>query len=180
MKTLNKVALVLAASVAAVSANAAISYGTSADAAPYIGVKVGQVNTDLSNAPSSIAYGVYGGYNLDQNFGVEAEYLASENKDYTAQGINREYDAKTYGVYGTYRHHLNNTPFYAKGKLGLAKTDIDDKSVSGTSTTSKDETGLAGGVALGYNATSNIGVELGYNYLSSDANTWGVGAHLKF
>lgn len=180
MKTLNKAILALgASSVLTMSANAAITYGSSAAGQPYVGVKVGQI--DIDGAPSkATAYGVYGGYNFDQNFGVEAEYIGSEDKGYTQGARDYEYNAKTYGAYGTYRYNFNNTPAYVKGKLGVAKTEVEDKSLDGRYSAESDETGLAGGVAVGFNATPNVGIEAGYNYLGSDANMWGVGAHLKF
>ncbi|WFF38933.1 porin family protein [Moraxella nasibovis] len=180
MKTLNKAILALgASSILAMSANAAITYGSAAAGQPYVGVKVGQI--DVDGLPSkATAYGVYGGYNFDQNFGAEVEYVGSETKGYSEGLANYEYDAKTYGAYGTYRYHFNNTPVYAKGKLGIAKTEVEDKGVNVNYTSSSDKTSLAGGVAVGFNATPNFGIEAGYNYLNADASMWGVGAHLKF
>lgn len=179
MKALNKAILALgASSVLAMSANAAMTYGSSAAGQPYVGVKVGQIDAD--KAKKATAYGIYAGYNFDQNLGAEVEYLGSEDKGYVTNNQNRKYDAKTYGAYGTYRYHFNDTPVYVKGKLGLAKTDVSDKALNANSIIKKDTTGLAGGVAVGFNANQNFGIEAGYNYLSSDANMWGVGAHLKF
>ncbi|OOR89378.1 cell envelope biogenesis protein OmpA [Moraxella caviae] len=182
MKTLTKTLLALGASSAlAMSANAAISYGSAAAGQPYVGVKVGQIDADQPK--DATAYGVYAGYNFDQNFGAEVEYVGSDDKKFTQGASTYEYDAKTYGAYGTYRYHFNNTPFYAKGKLGVAKTEVKVErieGVSGARSYEGDKTGLAGGVAVGYNPTANIGIEAGYNYLSSDANMWGIGAHLKF
>ena len=179
MKILNKAILALgASSVLAMSANAAITYGSAAAGQPYVGVKVGQIDAD--KAKNATAYGVYAGYNFDPNFVAEVEYMGSEDKSYTANGVDREFDAKTYGAYGTYRYNFNNTPVYVKGKLGIAKTEVEDRRVSGNSTIESDKTSLAGGAAVGFNATPNVGFEAGYNYLNSDATMWGVGAHLKF
>lgn len=180
MKTLNKAILALgASSVLAMSANAAITYGSAAAGQPYVGVKVGQI--DIDGAPSkATAYGVYGGYNFDQNFGVEAEYVGSEDKAYSEGSANYEYNAKTYGAYGTYRYNFNNTPVYVKGKLGVAKTEVEDKGTNVNYSATFDKTSLAGGAAIGFNATPNVGFEAGYNYLNEDASMWGVGAHLKF
>ena len=44
MKTLKTLLAVSASSLLAMSANAAISYGNSADAQPYVGAKIGQVD----------------------------------------------------------------------------------------------------------------------------------------
>lgn len=181
MKMLNKTLLALAtSSLLAVSANAMVSYGANSVGQPYVGVKVGQIDIDVdnANADKATAYGVYGGYNFDQNFGVEAEYLGTDNADLTSATGRGEYDAKTYGAYGTYRYHFAGTPVYAKGKLGIAKTEAE--STSGNIVLDADKTSLAGGVGIGFQPTANFGIEAGYNYLNSDANMWGVGAHLAF
>ena len=181
MKTLNKALLALgASSLLAMSASAAVSYGVNGVGQPYIGVKAGQIDVDVdgANADKATAYGVYGGYNFDQNFGVEAEYLGTDDADITTATRKGEYDAKTYGAYGTYRYQFAGSPVYAKGKLGVAKTEA--KSTSGNIVLDQDKTSVAGGVGLGFQPTANFGIEAGYNYLNSDANMWGIGAHLTF
>lgn len=182
MKTLSKIALVGAvASVMTVSASAAMSYGAPNAGEPYVGVKIGQTNPDvLGINEKATGYGVYGGYNFDQNFGAEAEFLGTDTKSYNVGNSKYEYDAKTYGAYGTYRYHFNNTPFYAKGKLGIAKTEIDDKGVNVNYSGTVDKTSLAGGVAVGFKPASNIGIEAGYNYLNQDTTSLTLGAHLSF
>lgn len=186
MKTLNKAILALAtSSILAVSANAGVSYGANGSAQPYVGVKVGQFDIDKikGNNGDLTAYGIYGGYNFDQNVGVEVEYQGADSDKYSYNGGQYELKAKTYGAYGTYRYHFANTPVYAKGKLGIAKTDVEDKGVNVDGTSYRyesDKTSLAGGVGIGYQANNNFGIEAGYNYLNSDANVWGVGAHLAF
>ena len=83
MKTLQKTLLALAAgSLLTVGAQAATSYSNGYTGQPYVGVKVGQFDLDIDNADDPTAYGVYGGYNFDQNFGVEAEYVGSDDADY--------------------------------------------------------------------------------------------------
>lgn len=184
MKTLNKAILALAtSSILAVSANAGVSYGANGSAQPYVGVKVGQFDIDgvKGHKGDLTAYGVYGGYNFDQNYGVEVEYQGADSEKYKFGGTDYEVKAKTYGAYGTYRHQVTGAPVYLKGKLGVAKTEIEDKSVSNSSYRSeKDRTSLAGGVGLGYQPTANFGIEATYNHLNADANVWGVGAHLAF
>lgn len=182
MKALVKAILAVATTtILALSASAAISYGQAGQA--YIGVKAGQFDIDkiVGHNGDLTAYGVYGGYNFDQNFGIEAEYQGSESDKYTYLGRQYELKAKTYGVYGTYQHQFVNTPVYVKGKLGVARTEVEDKSVGSNSYRYEtDDTSLAGGVGVGFKPTNNFGVEATYNYLSSDANVWGVGAHLAF
>lgn len=178
MKTLSKIALATVLSVSAMGANAAINYGAGQ---PYVGVKVGQVDTDVMGINKKATnYGVYGGYNFDQNFGVEVEYLGSEDKSYNIGAANYEYNAKTYGAYGTYRYHFANTPVYLKGKLGIAKTEVKDKGINTSWVGAYDQTSFAGGVGVGVKAGNNLAIEAGYNYLNSDVNSWGIGASLAF
>ena len=178
MKTLQKTLLALAAgSLLSVGAQAAVAYGNGYTGQPYVGVKVGQFDVDVDGADKPTAYGVYGGYNFDPNFGIEAEYVGSDDADYRGGDI----DAKTYGAYGTYRYAFPNTGLYAKGKLGVARTEVE---ASGTTLglyngTDKD-TSLAGGVGLGYSVNPDFSVEAEYDKLGSDADLMTIGAHLKF
>lgn len=190
MKMLHKVCLTAAACALVMSANAAISYGNPTAGQVYIGAKVGQL--DVDKPKKATAYGVYAGYNFDRNLGAQVEYVGSDNADYANQGKQHSYETKSYGVYGTYRYPINNTPFYVNGKLGVAKTEVEgtegkisnnnpilDNSTRITKTYSEDKTSLAGGVGVGF-SQGNFGVEAGYSYLNKDASLWGIGAHLAF
>lgn len=169
-------------SLLSVGAQAAVNLNFAGQ--PYIGVKAGQVDVDIDNASTDKAttFGVYGGYNFDPYFGVELEYLTSNDEDATLGGVKGEYDMSTFGAYGTYRYPLPVNGLYAKGKLGIAKTDIDasagrnGKSISSSS----DETSLAGGLGLGFDVSPNLSVEGEYSMLGSDADLMSIGAHVKF
>ena len=180
MKTLQKTLLALAAgSLVSMGAQAAVSYGNGYTGQPYVGVKVGQFDLDVDGADKPTAYGVYGGYNFDPNFGIEAEYVGSDDADY----YNGDIDAKSYGAYGTYRYAFPNTGLYAKGKLGVAKTKVEGNYLSSNSsrnTYSDSDTSLAGGVGLGYSVNPNFSVEAEYDKLGSDVDLMTVGAQLKF
>ncbi|MDN6275111.1 porin family protein [Psychrobacter sp.] len=179
MKTLQKTLLAVATgSLLTVSAQAAVSYGNGYTGQPYVGAKVGQFDLDTNGADDPTAYGVYAGYNFDPNFGMEAEFVGSDDADYRGGDI----DAKTYGAYGTYRYAFPNSGIYAKGKLGIAKTEVEASSTnfSGASDFSDDDTSLAGGVGLGYSVNPDFSVEAEYDMLGSDADLMTVGAQLKF
>ncbi len=185
MKALQKSILAIAlVGAATVGANAAVTYGASTVGQPYVGLKVGQFDADIAGADKATAYGVYGGYQFDQNFGAEMEYIGSDDADINnSNGTRSTYDAKTYGAYGTYNYNFVNTPIYAKAKLGVAKNEI--KINQGNKA---DKTSIAGGLGLGYNVTPAFAVEADYNWLPSaeigntkyDTNLWTVGAKLKF
>ena len=180
MKTLQKTLLALAAgSLLSMGAQAAVSYGNGYTGQPYVGVKVGHFDLDVDGADKPTAYGVYGGYNFDPNFGIEAEYVGSDDADY----YNGDIDAKSYGAYGTYRYQFPNTGLYAKGKLGVAKTKIEGNFLAKDlerKTLSQSDTSLAGGVGLGYSVNPNFSVEAEYDKLGSDVDLMTVGAQLKF
>ena len=178
MKTLQKTLLALVAgSLLSVGAQAAMSYGNGYTGQPYAGVKVGKFDLDTDGASDPTAYGVYGGYNFDPNFGVEAEYVGSDSADYRGGDI----DAKAYGAYGTYRYAFPNTGLYAKGKLGVARTEVEASSTNlGLYNGTNKDTSLAGGVGVGYSVNSNFGIEAEYDKLGSDVDLMTIGAQLKF
>ena len=179
MKTLQKTLLALVAgSLLTVGAQAAVTYGNGYTGQPYVGVKVGQFDLDVDGADDPTAYGVYGGYNFDPNFGVEVEYVGSDDADY----YGGEIDAKTYGAYGTYRYAFPNSGLYAKGKVGIAKTELEASATVAGKTRSKsaDDTSLAGGIGLGYAVNQDFSVEAEYDIVGSDTDLMTIGAQLKF
>ncbi|MEZ7503391.1 porin family protein [Psychrobacter sp. Arc29] len=183
MKNLQKALLaVITGSVMTMSAQAAISYGAGQS---YVGVKAGQFMLDDSDFDDATAYGVYAGYNFDPNFGAEIEYVGSSDADVDLgnNNIDAEYDLKTYGAYGTYRYAFPNTGLYAKGKLGFAKAEIEASAedILGNSVSdSYSDSGVAGGIGLGYNFNPNMSVEAEYDYVAEDITLLTVGAHYKF
>jgi len=183
MKNLQKALLVaIVGSVMTMSAQAAISYGAGQS---YVGIKAGKFMVDVDDLDDPTAYGVYAGYNFDSNFGAEIEYVGSSDTDVDTgnSGVDAEYDLKTYGAYGTYRYAFPNTGLYAKGKLGYAKAEI-DASISDDfgnfENNSGSDSGVAGGIGLGYNFNPNMSVEAEYDYVAEDLTLLTLGAHYKF
>lgn len=187
MNAVSKTLLALALVGTAGVSQAAISYGAKTLNQPYVGVKVGQYDVE-NYIKKGISYGVYGGYNFDHNFGVEAEYQDSRPVSFKDSIGSIEYDTeykvKSYGAYGTYRFHFADTPFYAKGKLGVARTEFDAKSTGRLSgiiqPVNKHVTKPSGGLGLGYAPTPNVSVEAGYNLTTADIKQVTVGAHIAF
>lgn len=187
MKNLQKALLaVIAGSVMTMSAQAAISYGAGQ---AYAGVKVGQYDAEDAD-DEALSYGVYGGYKFTPEFGVEAEYLTTNDADVYDDSFEKlEYSGEVYGLYATYDYLLPNTALYAKGRLGIAKNELEvdytDKEDSFyNDNVSASETGIAGGIGLGYNVTPMASVEAMYNYYPSvediDVDGITLGAHFKF
>lgn len=170
-------ALLATTAFGTMGANAAITYGSNNAGTLYAGAKLGQVDADLGS--SAMAFGVYGGYHYDQNLGAEAEFIVSQDKKFNAGEQTREYGVSSMGVYGTYRYQFVGTPFYAKGRLGIAKTKLEVNNVDGGSYNSVSDTvGLGYGVGAGYQ-NGNIGVEAGVSK-AGDATMFGVGASMTF
>lgn len=181
MKLLQKTLLTLVAgTLLSVSAQAAMNYAGQ----PYVGIKAGKFMVDTDGLDDPTAYGVYAGYNFDPKFGAEIEYVGSSDTDIdTGNRIKAEYDLKTYGAYGTYRYQFPNTGLYAKGKLGFAKAEVNASvnDVFGNSgSASGSDTGVAGGIGLGYNFNPNMGIEAEYDYVAEDIALLTIGAQLKF
>lgn len=178
MKTLQKTLLtLLAASVFSVSAQAAVSMG---EGQPYVGLKAGQFQLDDSDLDEPTALGIVAGYKFTPAVGVEVEYVGSKEETITIDDVDVDYDLKTYGLYGTYTYTFPNTAIYAKGKLGIAKTELSAEASELDQSADASESGLAGGLGLGYSVTPNIAVEGEYSWLASDVGLMTLGATYKF
>lgn len=191
MNTLQKALIALSVgSLMSVSAQAAVNYAGQ----PYAGVKVGQYSPDDAE-DDAVSYGVYGGYKFTPEFGVEAEYLTTSDTDAFEDSFEKsEYSADVYGLYATYDYVFPNTALYAKGRLGVAKNEIDveytDKFDSSENESfSVSDTGVAGGLGLGYHISPMASIEAMYNIYPTidfddgddvDANGFTLGAHFKF
>ena len=195
MNTLQKALIALSVgSLLSVSAQAAVNYAGQ----PYIGAKIGQYNPDLdinNDIDSATSYGVYGGYKFTPEFGVEAEYLTTSDEEVYDNAIEKsEYSANVYGIYATYDYAFPTTALYAKGRLGFAKNEVDGEYTNKVSSVlnesfSDSDTGVAGGLGLGYNFTPMVSAEAMYNFYPSidlgdgddfDASGITLGAHFKF
>ena len=165
-------------------AQAAVSYG---DGQPYVGAKIGQFMIDEGELDDPTAFGAYAGYNFTPEFGMEVEYVGSSEESINISGVNVDYDLKTYGIYGTYRYVFPNTALYAKGKLGFAKAEIDESvsvTIPGVGSESYSESysdsGIAGGIGLGYLVNPNIAIEAEYALIAEELDLLTIGANFKF
>ena len=149
---------------------------------PYVGAKVGQFLVDADGLDDLTAYGVYAGYNFTPELSVEVEYMGSSEESVNMYGVNVDYDFKTYGIYGAYRYTFPNTALYAKGKLGFAKAEVNvEASRPGVRVSeSNSDTGIAGGIGLGYSISPNIAIEGEYAIIEQDVDALTIGANIKF
>lgn len=179
MKVIKLLSAVAVASILATTANAnTITYGGTQVNQPYVGLKVGQFADGYEKASryNVTGYGVYGGYNFDQNFGAEGEYLITDKKELNA-GSGVDTKAQTYGAYGTYRYNFDNTPFYAKAKAGIAK--IEARHTTPIGVFKGADTSFAYGLGAGYQ-NGNIGIEASFSRPHADVDVISLGANLAF
>lgn len=253
MKTLNKMLFALVAtSAVSIGANAAI-FQTNGTGQPYAGIKGGVYNVSLSpitiagkeakdSNDNPTAYGLFGGYQYDSNWGVEGEYVRTGKADFSYTttseeipvytqvpavaeikdasgnvttpatpatttvsketgkiGAKGDIKGETFGLYGTYKYDFPNTAMYVKGKLGIAQNKVTFEVPSYKMENSKGqvvpmpatgwqqswkESGLAGGVGVGYNVSPTVAVEAEYAVLPklehSDSDLITIGAKAKF
>lgn len=181
MNNLTKTLLALAVlPMIAVSAQAQVG---ELAGSPYIGAKAGQIILDdegLDSLDNANALGAVIGYQATPSIGVEVEYMGSKSADLVDDGVAADYKANTYGLYGTYKHNFNNSPVYASARVGVAKVRVEVDELGEKSKYA--ESGVAGGLGLGYNVTPKVNVEAQYNMFDNDADAriWSVGANYKF
>lgn len=181
MKTLSKTLLALAIlPMLAVSAQASVG---ELSGSPYIGAKAGQIILDdsgLDSYDNANAIGAVIGYQATPSVGIEVEYIGSKDADIVNSGVAAEYNASTYGLYGTYKYGFTNLPIYALARVGVAKVRVETNELGDKY--KYEESGIAGGFGMGYNVTSAVNVEAQYNMFDNDADAriWSVGANYKF
>ena len=197
MNTLQKTLLALTTgALMTAGANAAVTYGNGYAGQTYLGVKAGQYDVDAEDADEATSYGVYGGYKFTPNFGIEGEYLGTSDETIIDNRLAEvEYSGQVLGLYGTYDYMFPNTGgLYAKGRLGFADNEIEidakNKVTGNSGSDTISDTGVAGGLGLGFNISPMASVEAMYNYYPSiegdddteDLDVSGItlGAHLKF
>jgi OOP family OmpA-OmpF porin len=160
---MKKLIFALIASAAAVGAAQA---QTTTTGRPYIGIGVATADHDysLSGATNVDSDGwkpsakVFGGYEFDKNWAVEAGYTDFRSSDfsYTRNGAGVRGDADGYGVYvaGKYSIPLNEQ-FSAYGKLGVAYSKRKLSANDGLRLEDND-TGAYAGLGVEYKLNQNV------------------------
>ncbi len=176
-----KLLAVLVAMTVSGVAQAASPLGQSSER--YIGVKAGQIDIgdegDLT-ADKATSFGVYGGVNFDNAFGVEAEYAKSSDADVKGLGVKGTYNVEALGAFGTYRYGFSDTGLFAKAKIGVVATKTNGD-IEGVEIETRDG-GLAAGLGMGYMVNDDVDVQVEYSMIASDrdASLLTLGANYKF
>lgn len=135
----------------------------------YASVNFGKAHygyTNITNDSQS-AFGIQGGYILNENFSIEVEYnnlggfdSAPDKVEGTSIGVNA----------------VGNLPvspeFSLFGKLGIANSSLKD-SIPGSSVTYKN-TGIKIGFGAQYNATPTVGIQVGLDSTKVGDSTSGT------
>ena len=154
----------------------------------YAAVDVGQsTNKDIckniigatSCNESGTAFRFGGGYQFNQNFGVEVNYGILGKTTVSGGGVSGEAKPTTLQVAATGTFPIADA-FSLIGKLGIARTSA-DFSGTGSATQSTTSTGLAYGIGAQYDLSKSMGVRAQYETLGEigDMNIVGVTAKIS-
>jgi OOP family OmpA-OmpF porin len=190
---MKKLIVALLAGAAAMSAAQAQTSATAPRG--YVGLGVATADHEdysgLNNYDSNgykASAKIFGGYELDQNWGVEAGYtdFRKANFNYrTAAGANASGNTKGYGYYiaGKYDMPLNDqTSVY--GKLGVQHSNRELNSP--TLNISDSDNGLYGAVGLKYNLNQQVALTAEYERygksksFGAKPDVWTIGARYSF
>ncbi|RJG15868.1 porin family protein [Massilia cavernae] len=147
--------------------------GAAQAAGPYVGVGVasadhtfkraGASNVDTEGYKASGKF--FGGYEMDQNFGVEAGYTDFRNSttNFVSNGINSRAETEGDAIYVAAKANAPiNEQFSVFGKLGAARTKSELR-ISNIGLSSKDhDTGVYAGLGAQYNLSQNVALTAEY------------------
>lgn len=196
MKSKRKIALISVATLM-LAAQAAQAAPQADELGAYGGVAVGRSSFRLDSPSVPVtgkdrrdtAYKLYGGYRLNENFGVEAGYARlgsfSEQATLPTGSVTQEGKASSFYIAGTGRYALNEQ-FALQGRLGVARNKVSGSNLlPAVDSLQGRKTSLTWGVGAEYKLTKNLALTADYdNYGKvSDkvkASTFMLGARLNF
>ncbi|WP_167759742.1 porin family protein [Massilia horti] len=144
--------------------------------------------TDIKGDGYKASAKIFGGYDFNQNYGVEAGYTDFRRSDvsYSQGGIAHKGSDKGYGMYVAGKAMLPiNEQLSAYGKLGVAYSERELNETSGLKT-SRHDTGAYAGLGLQYNLTKEVALTGEYERygktksFGAKADVWTVGAKYSF
>lgn len=123
----------------------------------YAGVKLGSVNYGYSNVTNNgqAGLGLLGGFAINENFAVEAEYNSLGGFTGGADTVK----GSSLGMSGVGSYPINEQ-FSLFGKLGIASTSL-KITAPGFSATTVTNTGLTIGFGGQYNVSPSVGIRVG-------------------
>jgi OOP family OmpA-OmpF porin len=153
---------------------------------PYVGL--GAATVDYYSDGYKTHAKLFGGVELDQNWGIEAGYTHIEKQKFARADATRSISGSTKGydsyVAGKYSLPVSER-FAAYGKLGLAHSQRKYENSWGERNNDTD-TGAYAAIGAEYKLTSNVALQAEYERYGRDkpsgakADVWTVGAKYSF
>jgi OOP family OmpA-OmpF porin len=188
----------IVALIAGVAAMTAAQAQTTTQTQPRYYIGVGAATADhedssranIDNVDSDgykVSGKLFGGYEFNQMWGVEAGYTDFRNSDfnYSSNGVNGSGTTKGYGYYVAAKGTVPiNDQFSAYGKLGLEHSQRELRSFALDS--KEDDTGAYGAVGLQYNINQQVALTAEYERygktkdFGAKADVWTIGARYSF
>ncbi len=147
----------------ATSAVAGVTQAQAQTTTPHAYVGIGAATADNKSTDDYHTNAkIYGGYEFDQNWGVEAGYTNFDKQDIPGGNVK---GSGTY-VAGKYSMPLGDR-FTGYGKLGVSYNERKFSSAVGTQVNNYD-TGLYGGVGVEYKLNQNLALNAEYERYGKD------------
>ncbi|MEE9492036.1 MAG: outer membrane beta-barrel protein [Gammaproteobacteria bacterium] len=142
---------------------------TSFAVGPYVGLSLGVMDVDGADS-NPLNGGLVLGYDFSAEaftFGLEAEFTTSLKDGEVVKNVDFELDSQA--LYLTGKLDIN-PQFYAKGRLGILREEIDSES----------DTGLSVGAGLGFRINNMISLEGEFTLIEEDVNFFSISARYRF
>ena len=171
------------------------------DSGWYAGASIGQTKakdactglagTGITCDDKDTAFSIFGGYQVNQNFGVELGYTDLGKVTASGGGATASIEAKGFELVGVGTYPINQQ-FDVYGKLGFFRWDLDASASGPGGSFSQSESGtdLTFGLGVKYNFTKNVGMRVQWQQYkdigneattgTSDVDVIGVGIVFKF
>ena len=143
-----------------------------ADSGLYIGGTLGRASTkNFGPALTSSSASVYGGiigYQVNQNFGIEAQYTGAGK--FSTATMSGKSDILTIDAVGS-MPVSDSFSIYGKIGMGSSKTKVSDTTATYQNAS---RTAVTYGLGVQYAATPNVGIRFGWDRYGSAVNNAGV------
>jgi OOP family OmpA-OmpF porin len=148
-----------------------------ADSGLYIGGTLGRASTSNFGSPltssSASVYGGLVGYQINQNFGVEAQYTGAGK--FSTATMSGKSDILTIDAVGS-MPVSDSFSIYGKIGMGSSKTKVSDATATYQNAS---RTALTYGLGVQYAATPNVGIRFGWDRYGSAVSNAGVKTNIN-